>query len=130
MLNYVKAMRHGLHRIQVDELPLCLRLAIWTMRCALIHYQFETIHPFNDGNGRVGRLLIMLYLVWRGILQEPMPHLSAYLKAHQQEYYDRLQQVRTNGNYEAWLCFFLEGIVSLLPMWARMPFLRNAKTWA
>jgi Fic family protein len=80
------------------------------VRCALIHYQFETIHPFNDGNGRVGRLLITLYLVWKGILDEPMLYLSAYLKAHQQEYYDRLTQVRTDGNFEAWIRFFLEGV--------------------
>ncbi|MHB8348707.1 MAG: Fic family protein [Acidiferrobacterales bacterium] len=79
--------------------------------CALIHYQFETIHPFNDGNGRLGRLLITFFLAWRGVLNEPMLYLSAYLKAHQQEYYDRLQQVRTDGNYEAWVKFFLEGIV-------------------
>lgn len=83
------------------------------VRCALVHYQFETIHPFNDGNGRLGRLLITFYLVWRGVLNEPMLYLSAYLKAHQQEYYDRLQQVRTNGNYEAWVKFFLEGIVTV-----------------
>lgn len=81
------------------------------VRCALIHYQFETIHPFNDGNGRLGRLLITFFLVWREVLSEPMLYLSAYLKAHQQEYYDRLQQVRTDGNYEAWVKFFLEGIV-------------------
>lgn len=83
------------------------------VRCALVHYQFETIHPFNDGNGRLGRLLITFYLVWRGVLSEPMLYLSAYLKAHQQEYYDRLQQVRTDGNYEAWVKFFLEGIVTV-----------------
>ena len=65
------------------------------IRCGLLHYQFETIHPFNDGNGRVGRLLITLYLVWKGILDEPMLYLSAYLKAHQQEYYDRLTQVQS-----------------------------------
>lgn len=83
------------------------------IRCALIHYQFETIHPFNDGNGRVGRLLITFYLVWKGILDEPMLYLSAYLKAYQQEYYDRLMQVRNSGNYEAWIDFFLEGILTV-----------------
>lgn len=89
-----------------DEYPVLVR-------CALIHYQFETIHPFNDGNGRLGRLLITFYLVWRGVLSEPMLYLSAYLKTHQQEYYDRLQQVRTDGNFEAWVKFFLEGIVTV-----------------
>lgn len=83
------------------------------IRCALIHYQFETIHPFNDGNGRVGRLLITFYLVWKGVLDEPMLYLSAYLKAHQQEYYDRLMQVRNSGNFEAWVDFFLEGVVTV-----------------
>lgn len=83
------------------------------IRCALIHYQFETIHPFNDGNGRMGRLLITFFLVWKKILSEPMLYLSAYLKAHQQEYYDRLMQVRNSGNFEAWVRFFLEGIVTV-----------------
>ncbi len=83
------------------------------VRCALLHYQFETIHPFNDGNGRLGRLLITFFLVWRGVLDEPMLYLSAYLKTHQQEYYDRLQQVRVDGNYEAWVRFFLEGIITV-----------------
>jgi Fic family protein len=86
------------------------------IRCGLLHYQFETIHPFNDGNGRVGRLLITLYLVWKGILDEPMLYLSAYLKAHQQEYYDRLTQVRTDGNFESWIRFFLEGICEVSQM--------------
>ena len=80
------------------------------VQCALLHYQFETLHPFNDGNGRVGRLLITLYLVSKGILDQPILYLSAYLKIHQQEYYDRLQQVRTHGTYEKWIAFFLEGI--------------------
>lgn len=83
------------------------------IRCALIHYQFETIHPFNDGNGRLGRLLITFFLVWQGVLDEPMLYLSAYLKTHQQEYYDRLQQVRTSGHFEAWVQFFLEGVVTV-----------------
>lgn len=178
VLNYVKAMRHGLARLQKDELPMCLRLIKeihdvlmqqvrggapaltpgefrssqnWIggtgpgnarfvppppgdmddalgalekylheedslpplIHCALIHYQFETIHPFNDGNGRVGRLLITLYLVWKDLLQEPLLYLSVYLKAHQQEYYDRLQQVRTDGNFEAWIRFFLDGIITV-----------------
>jgi Fic family protein len=175
VINYVKAMRHGLKRLREDDFPMSLRLIremhevlmqqvrggsthltpgefrrmqnwiggtnptnarfvpppVETMhealgaferylreedttppliRCGLLHYQFETIHPFNDGNGRVGRLLITLYLVWKGILDEPMLYLSAYLKTHQQEYYDRLTQVRTDGNFEAWIRFFLEGI--------------------
>ena len=83
------------------------------IRCALIHYYFETIHPFNDGNGRLGRLLITFFLVWQGVLDEPMLYLSAYLKTHQQEYYDRLQQVRTSGHFEAWVQFFLEGVVTV-----------------
>jgi len=89
-----------------DDLPVLVK-------CALIHYQFETIHPFNDGNGRLGRLLITFFLVWRRVLDEPMLYLSAYLKAHQQEYYDRLTQVRVDGNYEAWVRFFLEGVVTV-----------------
>ncbi len=178
VVNYIKAMRHGLDRLRTEDFPMSLRLLReihgilmqqvrggkpaltpgefrtsqnWIggsnlnnarfippppyemqasldnlekylhaeddspvlVRCALIHYQFETIHPFNDGNGRLGRLLITFYLVWRGVLNEPMLYLSAYLKAHQQEYYDRLQQVRTDGNYEAWVKFFLEGIVTV-----------------
>jgi Fic family protein len=181
VLNYVKAMRHGLKRLKQDEFPMSLRLireihdvlmqqvrgggsnltpgefrtmqnwiggtspgnarfvppppeamqealnAFETflhaedalpplIRCAMVHYQFETIHPFNDGNGRVGRLLITLYLVWKGILDEPMLYLSAYLKAHQQEYYDRLTQVRVDGNFEAWARFFLEGVCEVSRM--------------
>lgn len=178
VVNYVKAMRHGLHRLQQDEFPMSLRLLReihgvlmqqvrggkpaltpgdfrtgqnWIgganlktarfippppdamhealdnlekylyvsddvpvlVQCALIHYQFETIHPFNDGNGRLGRLLITFFLVWRGVLEEPMLYLSAYLKTHQQEYYDRLMQVRNSGNYEAWVRFFLEGVITV-----------------
>ncbi|MFO7982732.1 MAG: Fic family protein [Desulfuromonadales bacterium] len=107
MLQALNSFEHYLH--EVDTLPPLIR-------CGLIHYQFETIHPFNDGNGRVGRLLITLFLVWKGILDEPMLYLSAYLKAHQQEYYDRLTQVRTDGNYEAWTRFFLEGVCEVSKM--------------
>ncbi|BCE00689.1 Fic family protein [Marinicellulosiphila megalodicopiae] len=86
------------------------------IQCALIHYQFETLHPFNDGNGRVGRLLITLYLVSQNILEQPVLYLSAYLKIRQQEYYDRLQQVRVEGSYEKWIAFFLEGIEAVSHM--------------
>lgn len=78
--------------------------------CGLAHAQFETIHPFLDGNGRVGRLLITFLLCQREILQKPLLYLSHYLKFHRAEYYDRLMAVRTDGNWEGWLKFFLKGI--------------------
>jgi len=80
------------------------------VHCALAHAQFETIHPFLDGNGRVGRLLISLLLVERGVLRRPLLYLSHYLKRHQTEYYDRLNGVRETGGWEAWLRFFLAGV--------------------
>ena len=81
------------------------------INCALIHYQFETIHPFLDGTGRLGRLLITFYLYWKGALQHPLLYLSYYLKIHRQEYYDRLNLVRHQGDYEQWVIFFLKGII-------------------
>lgn len=79
--------------------------------CALIHYQFETIHPFLDGNGRLGRLLITYYLCWKEVMQKPLLYLSYYFKLHRQEYYDRLNLVREQGDYEQWISFFLKGII-------------------
>ncbi|MFZ4100245.1 MAG: Fic family protein [Chlamydiia bacterium] len=80
------------------------------VNCALIHYQFETIHPFLDGNGRLGRLLITFYLCWKRVMVKPLLYLSYYFKLHRQEYYDRLDAVRAHGNYEQWIGFFLRGI--------------------
>jgi Fic family protein len=80
------------------------------VRIGLIHAQFETIHPFMDGNGRTGRLLITLYLAWKGILTHPLLYLSLYLKARRTAYYDALDRVRKEGGWESWLTFFLEGI--------------------
>lgn len=80
------------------------------VKCALIHYQFEAIHPFLDGNGRVGRLLVTFFLCWSGVLSEPMLYLSAFLNDNRQEYYDRLSNVRTRDEYEQWVSFFLEGV--------------------
>jgi Fic family protein len=80
------------------------------LHCGLAHAQFETIHPFLDGNGRVGRLLITFLLVYRGVLSRPLLYLSHYLKAHCAEYYDRLMAVRNDGDWEGWLRFFLEGV--------------------
>jgi Fic family protein len=79
------------------------------VQAGLIHVQFETIHPFLDGNGRLGRLLITLLLCAKGTLREPLLYLSLYFKAHRQRYYDLLQRVRTEGVWEEWLGFFLEG---------------------
>jgi Fic family protein len=79
------------------------------VEAGLIHVQFETIHPFLDGNGRLGRLLITLILCAKGILQEPLLYLSLYFKTHRQRYYDLLQRVRTEGIWEEWTEFFLEG---------------------
>ena len=79
--------------------------------CGLVHYQFESIHPFLDGNGRVGRLLITFYLYFRGVLHRPLLYLSYYFKKNRQEYYDRLNMVRDKGDYEQWIAFFLKGVV-------------------
>jgi len=76
----------------------------------LVHYQFETIHPFGDGNGRLGRLLITLQLINRGHLTRPFIHPSAYFNEHKQEYVERMRAVSTDGEWEAWLAFFVEGI--------------------
>lgn len=81
------------------------------LKAALAHVQFETIHPFLDGNGRVGRLLITLLLCAEGALSEPLLYLSLYLKQHRQQYYDLLQRVRLDGDWEEWLRFFLTGVV-------------------
>ncbi len=78
------------------------------IQAALIHYQFETIHPFLDGNGRVGRLLITLFLIEKGILSTPALYISYYLKINRVEYYDRMTQVRRTGDYEQWISFFLQ----------------------
>ena len=78
--------------------------------CALIHYQFETIHPFLDGNGRMGRLLITFYLCWKGVLHKPLLYLSYYFKKNRQEYYDHLNMVRESGHYEQWVEYFLKGV--------------------
>jgi Fic family protein len=80
------------------------------IHAALAHAQFETIHPFLDGNGRVGRLLITFLLVCRGVLHRPLLYLSYYLKRHRTEYYDRLTSVRLDGDWEGWLRFFLQGV--------------------
>jgi Fic family protein len=79
-------------------------------RAGLAHVQFETVHPFLDGNGRVGRLLITLLLCHSGILREPLLYLSLYFKQHRDEYYQLLDLVRTDGDWEAWLRFFLDGV--------------------
>ena len=80
------------------------------VRAGLAHVQFETIHPFLDGNGRIGRLLITLLLHHAGVLREPLLYLSLYFKQHRREYYDLLNHVRLTGDWEAWLAFFFEGV--------------------
>ena len=80
------------------------------LKAALAHVQFETIHPFLDGNGRVGRLLITFLLCAEDVLSDPMLYLSLYFKTHRDEYYERLQRVRTHGEWEEWLRFFLRGV--------------------
>ena len=86
-----------------DDLPLLIRIG-------LAHAQFETIHPFLDGNGRVGRLLITFLLTERGVLHKPALYLSHWFRQYRQEYYDRLQAVRDAGDWEGWLTFFLRGV--------------------
>lgn len=80
------------------------------IQAALIHYQFETIHPFLDGNGRIGRLLITLFLIEKRIIAKPVLYISCFLKLNRVEYYDRLSEVRKKGDYEQWIIFFLQMI--------------------
>jgi Fic family protein len=80
------------------------------LKCALLHYQFETIHPFLDGNGRLGRLFIVLFLMEQGLLPAPLLYVSSYFETHRSEYYDRLQFVRERGEIEQWLQFFLRAV--------------------
>ena len=93
-------MNHNEHFNELDTL----------VRAALIHYQFETIHPFLDGNGRIGRLLITLFLMEQNVLNVPALYISYYLKKNRTEYYDRMMFVREKGDYEQWIAFFLEAV--------------------
>ena len=82
------------------------------IQCGLLHYQFETIHPYFDGNGRIGRLFILLFLHAKEVLTTPLLYLSAYFERHRDEYYDHLYNVSATGNWEPWLRFFLEGVAT------------------
>jgi Fic family protein len=97
-------MERFIHDTTTDLPPL--------VKVALIHAQFETIHPFLDGNGRIGRLLITALFEHWGVLSEPLLYVSVYLKQHQAEYYRRLSAIRTEGDWESWVTFFLEGVAS------------------
>jgi len=101
MMECLDRFEHFLHD-EKHKLPVLVE-------AGLIHVQFETIHPFLDGNGRLGRLLTTLLLCAKGTLREPLLYLSLYFKTHRQRYYDLLQRVRTEGVWEEWLSFFLEG---------------------
>lgn len=88
---------------QRDNMPVLVQ-------CALVHEQFEAIHPFLDGNGRVGRLLVTLFLMERGRLSQPLLYLSDYIDEHRKDYYDLLQRVRTHGDWDSWLRYFINGV--------------------
>lgn len=98
-------MERFIHGTPVSALPPLVKIA-------LVHAQFETIHPFLDGNGRIGRLLIAALLEHWALLPEPLMYLSGYLKQHQAEYYRRLSNIRTEGDWEGWVRFFLEGVTT------------------
>lgn len=100
MMEALGALEHFLHDRSLPHL----------VHCALAHAQFETIHPFLDGNGRVGRLLITFLLCERDVLHQPLLYLSHYLKRRRMEYYDRLTAIREQGDWEGWLRFFLRGV--------------------
>jgi len=101
MMECLDRFEHFLHD-EKHKLPVLVEAGV-------IHVQFETIHPFLDGNGRLGRLLITLFLCAKGVLREPLLYLSLYFKTHRQRYYDLLKRVRTEGVWEEWIEFFLEG---------------------
>jgi Fic family protein len=100
---FIHDQENGIVHSQPNKLPPLVVIA-------LVHAQFETIHPFLDGNGRIGRLLISALLEDFGLMKQPLLYLSAYLKKHQFEYYRLLSGIRGEGDWEAWIRFFLEGI--------------------
>jgi cell filamentation protein, protein adenylyltransferase len=83
------------------------------IKCGLVHSQFETVHPFLDGNGRMGRLLNTFLLCQQGILERPLLYLSYFFNRNRLEYYDRLHAVRDSGDWESWMRFFLRGVVEV-----------------
>ena len=99
----IAALENYIHASGDDDMSPLIQIG-------LVHAQFETIHPFADGNGRVGRLLITLLLCEKGLLRQPVLHLSTFFKAHRQTYYDRLQAIRDQGDWEGWIGFFLDGV--------------------
>jgi Fic family protein len=107
----VPEMKTALHEFEKflhdeSDIPFLIKIG-------LAHAQFETIHPFTDGNGRVGRLLVTFLLAHGGVLCEPVLYLSIFFKRHRQDYYDRLQAIRDRGDWEGWLSFFLEGVADV-----------------
>jgi Fic family protein len=104
MMPALDAWEHFLH--EREKLP-------DLVQCALMHEQFEAIHPFLDGNGRVGRLLITLFLIERKRLSQPLLYLSAYIEANRSDYYELLQGVRTRGDWSSWLMYFLRGVAEI-----------------
>ncbi len=102
LMNCLDALESFIHERE-SRLPAIIK-------AGLLHVQFETIHPFLDGNGRIGRLLVTLYLCVNGVLHKPLLYLSLFLKAHRADYYRLLQEVREHGAWEAWLEFFLDGV--------------------
>jgi Fic family protein len=103
MISCLNALEKYIHENSLPEL----------VRIGLIHVQFETIHPFLDGNGRLGRLLITLLLGQWGLLDSPLLYISVYFKRNREEYYELLNSVRTNGDWEGWTRFFLEGVAAM-----------------
>ena len=104
--NVMLGAMYDLEKFMQSDVPMPV-----LVRAALVHYQFETIHPFLDGNGRLGRLLVTLVLCEKGALSKPMLYLSYYLKRYRSEYYERLMAVRNTGDFEGWLGFFLQAVI-------------------
>jgi Fic family protein len=102
LMDCLGALESFIHS-ETEDLPLLVK-------AALVHVQFETIHPFLDGNGRLGRLLITFLMCERGVLREPLLYLSLFFKQNRQTYYEHLQAVRDHGEWEAWVAFFLRGV--------------------